>query len=193
ASDAFAADAPHREILELFAARAYAALGDAEQSLAFSRRGLELAKGAGTSVEAMLTELVGRALRMRGDGPGALTQYKKAMALGEAAHDEFAAAVAEGGIAGVLFEQGDIAGAVGHLRSTLGHSVRLYGSDDAEVGAVETTLAAALEAQGDLAGALDHNRRALAIMEKALGRDRAEVALLAYQVGRLLLLQPQSD
>jgi tetratricopeptide (TPR) repeat protein len=188
-TDGVAADARHRELLDLLAGRAYLNLGDVTESRRICGRGHHRVKGAGTDLEAALVMCLAESLKVQGDGPGALDNFQSALGLAEKTHDDELAAGALNGIGTLLISKGDVAAGVEHLRRAAAMSIRAYGEDTQETGVIEATLADALEAQRDFKGALEHYRRGLASMEKSLGADSFLAGLMSFHVGRMLAQQ----
>jgi tetratricopeptide (TPR) repeat protein len=187
--DGVAAGAPHREMIDVLTGRALFHTGDTGGAIERCDRGHARGSAATADVEGMLLLCVADALRERGDLPGAMQHYQRAMELAEKARDDAVASVALGGVGAVLLARGDTAAAVEQLRKALVLSIRATGGDSRDTGMVETALADAIEVEGDVAGALEHYRRALAIETKALGEESFVVGLLFFHVGHMLHVQ----
>ena len=186
AADGIDRRAPHREILELYAAIAAVEIGDADAALDLCGGGLDRVRGTGTLFEPLLVGCVAEGLKAKSDLDGALAAQRHALVLGERLHDVFVVGTAYCAIGEILTGRGDPAAALDPLERALALFTKAGGEDSAEAGMAEDLLARAYAARRDVDRALEHGRRALAIAEQAYGPTHETIATFAFFVGSAL-------
>jgi tetratricopeptide (TPR) repeat protein len=96
-------------------------------------------------------------------------------------------------LGGLLYSQGDFAGARPHYERALSINERMLGPEHPETARCFNNLAGVLDSLGDLAGARRYYERALAIRERALGPDHPDTARSHNNLGFLLKRQGDLD